>query len=52
MKQEYITPTTQTIQSLIDTSLMQEEGEGWALAGSNTHGEAGSGPGPAPAHSM
>ncbi len=50
MKQEYITPTTQIVQSLIDTSLMNEEG--WALAGSGTHSEAGSGPGPAPTHSM
>lgn len=49
MKQEYITPTTQIVQSLIEMPLMQE---GWALAGSGTHGETGSEPGPAPAHNM
>lgn len=38
MKQEYLTPTTQIVQSLIEMPLMQE---GWALAGSNTKAEAG-----------
>lgn len=45
MKQEYITPTTQIVQSLVETPLM------WDLATSYSHGEAGQAP-TAPAHNM
>lgn len=43
MKQEYITPTTQIVLSLVETPLM------WDLATSYSHGEAGP---TAPAHNM
>lgn len=47
MKQEYITPTTQIVLSLIDTPLM------WDLAGSGTHGETKApAQAPAPTHNM